>query len=112
MTKEQSKAISDNKALQSMVNSKWWEILIDTIKEQRKWRTLDILNNKLLDEPKYTQADLLKEQIRTYSFIIELPNLIKKSNEAIIPIEELENKEKEIISSEDTEDLYVEVDTE
>lgn len=110
MTPEQ--AIADNKALQSMMNSKWWKIFADTLKAQRRARTLDILNNKLLDEKNLSQADVFKEQIRTYSFILEIPNLIKKSNDAIIPAIDLDNIDEDLISSEDADDLFVDVTTE
>lgn len=95
----------DLKSIQYLMKTKWWKVFCDILKNARKNKTIDILNNKWRDEKVYSQADLYKEAIRQLTYIIELPNRLEENLENILK-DEVQETEIEVG---DVDELFTEV---
>lgn len=77
----------DLKAIQYLMKTKGWKVFSDILKNARRNKTIDILNNKGRDEKVYSQSDLYKEAIRQLTYIIELPWRLEENLENMLKTE-------------------------
>lgn len=71
------------KEIKSFLRWQWWNHIANILKAKRDEAAVKILFHKQIDEPRYSDADLLRERVSVINSILNIPKILVETEEDI-----------------------------